>query len=310
MSNEYFDIAGKVFVLGEYAVLGGLPALVAGVAPRFAGSLRETAAEGGDYHPESPLGRFLHWAMEHRGVSYSFHFEDPYQSGGLGASTAQFAIAHTAGAERLGLNCDWRSVWRFYRDLTVSDGIAPSGADLVAQLRGGVTLFDPASPTCTDLWAGFDWSRLLIFAPDAQLDRKVATHAHLKALSDERETAWRPRLFSRLERPLMKGLDAIARRNVRAFGQALNDYAEVLSDSGLEIRRTLEDRRALADLPGVCGAKGSGALQADIVLALIYPDADADMVVRLAQTRALKLICRGLTWQAGIARRDRRQIHD
>jgi mevalonate kinase len=300
MSGECFDIAGKVFMLGEYAVLGGLPALVAGVAPRFSGSLCEATAEWGDYHPDSPVGRLLRWALEHRGASYSFRFEDPYQSGGFGASTAQFAIAYTAGAERLGLNCDWRSAWRFYRDLTADEGIAPSGADLVAQLQGGVTLFDPASLTCADLWAGFDWSRLLIFAPDAQHDRKVATHAHLKALSDGRGMAWRARLFSRLERPLMRGLDAIVRRDVRALGQALNDYADVLAAGGLEIRRTLEDRRALADLPGVCGAKGSGALQADVVLALMAPDAGAEPVIQSARTRGLKLICHGLPWQAGI----------
>jgi hypothetical protein len=186
----------------------------------------------------------------------------------------------------------------------VSDGIAPSGADLVAQLRGGVTLFDPASLTCADLWAGFDWSRLLIFVPDAQPDRKVATHAHLKALSGGREAKWRERLFSRLERPLMRGLFAIARRDIRALGRAMNDYADVLADSRLEIQRTLEDRRALAELPGVCGAKGSGALQADVVLALIAPDADAEPIVQLARTRGLKPICRRLIRQGGISRRD------
>jgi len=301
MLSERFDIAGKVFVLGEYAVLGCLPALVASVAPRFSGYLCEPPAEGADYHLESPVGRFLRWALEHRGVSYSFHFEDPYQSGGFGASTAQFAIAYAAGAERLELSRDWRSVWRFYRDLTATDGLVPSGADLAAQLRGGVTIFDPASLTCQDLWAEFDWSRLLVFAPDAQPDRKVATHAHLKSLSGSRETAWRARLFSRLAIPLMKGLDAIGRRNVRALGRALNDYADILADSGLEIQRTLEDRRALAELPGVCGVKGSGALQADVVLALMAPDADAELIIRSARTRGLKLMCRGLTWQAGIA---------
>src|SRR5882672_9978914 len=223
MLGKCFDIAGKVFVLGEYAVLGCLPALVASVAPRFSGYLCEPPAEGADYHLESPVGRFLRWALEHRGVSYSFHFEDPYQSGGFGASTAQFAIAYAAGAERLELSRDWRSVWRFYRDLTATDGLVPSGADLAAQLRGGVTIFDPASLTCQDLWAEFDWSRLLVFAPDAQPDRKVATHTHLKALSDSQETAGHAQLFARLARPLTNGLDAIRRQDVRALGEALNN---------------------------------------------------------------------------------------
>src|SRR2546428_4699048 len=117
MLSERFDIAGKVFVLGEYAVLGGLPALVAAVTPRFSGSLSEQANGEGGYHPESPVGRFLRRALEHQGVRYHFHFEDPYRNGGFGASTAQFAIAYAAGAGRLGLSRDWLSVWRLYRGL-------------------------------------------------------------------------------------------------------------------------------------------------------------------------------------------------
>jgi len=289
-------------VLGEYAVLGGLPALVAGIIPRFAGSLREASAEDGGYHPESPVGRFLCWSLEHRRVRYSFYFEDPYQSGGFGASTAQFAIAYAAGAERLGLRCDWRSVWRFYRDLMVDDYVAPSGADLVAQLLGGVTLFDPASLTCADLWAEFDWTRLLVFAPDAQPDRKVATHVHLKALfSAGPKTIDRPRLFSRLATPLKKGLTAIEQKSVHGLGAAMNWYADALAENGLEARATFEDRQALGALPGVCGVKGAGAMQADAVLVLIVPGADSTPIIRSALSRGLRLICNGLRRQRGIA---------
>jgi len=56
-----------------------------------------------------------------------------------------------------------------------------------------------------------------------------------------------------LARPLTNGLDAIRRQDVRALGEALNNYADVLADSGLEMRRTFEDRRALAKLPASVG---------------------------------------------------------
>jgi hypothetical protein len=301
MLGECFDIAGKVFVLGEYAVLGGLPALVAGITPRFAGSLREASAEDGGHHPESPVGRFLRWALEHRRIMYSLHFEDPYQSGGFGAPTAQFAIAYAAGAERLGLSCDWRSVWRLYRDLMVDDCVAPSGADLVAQLLGGVTLFDPTSLTCADLWAEFDWTRLLVFAPNAQPDRKVTAHAHLKEFfSADQKTIDRPRLFSRLATPLKKGLTAIEQKSVYGLGAAMNWYADALAENGLEARATFEDRQALGAAPGVCGVKGAGAMQADVVLVLIAPGADSTPIIRSALSRSLRLICNGLRRQRGL----------
>jgi mevalonate kinase len=303
MPDKCFDIAGKVFVLGEYAILGGMPALVASIAPRFSGSLCEMTAEDGDYHPESPVGRFLRWAQEHRGVRYSFHFEDPYRIGGFGASTAQFAIAFTAAADRLGLGDNWRSMWQFYRDLMVVDGIAPSGADLVAQLQGGISLFDPASLTCADLWARFDWSRLLVLAPDAQPDRKVATHIHLKAFFSEGQKAIdHPRLFSRMAKPLKKGLAAIEQGSVYSLGEAMNEYAEVLADNSLEAQATFEDRQALRALPGVCGVKGSGAMQADVVLVLLAPRVNSVPVVQVAISRGLKPVTNGLKWQRGITR--------
>jgi mevalonate kinase len=308
MLGKSFDIAGKVFVMGEYAVLGGLPALIASIAPRFSGSLREMTETNDNHHPESPVGRFLRWAREHQGLRCSFHFEDPYPNGGFGASTAQFAIAYAVAAAELGLECDWQSVWRFYRDLVVVSGVAPSGADLVAQLCGGVSLFDPASLTCADLWKKFDWSRLLVFSPSTQSDRKVATHEHLKEFFSEGPKAPKivdhSQLFSRLAIPLMEGLAAIEQQRIHRLGQAMNKYADVLAEYRLEARATFEDRQALKALPGVCGVKGSGAMQADLVLVLTAQDADLAAIIQLAQSRSLKLINNGLTWQRGITCRN------
>jgi mevalonate kinase len=304
MLGKSFDIAGKVFLMGEYAVLGGLPALVASIGPRFSGSLHNMTERDGDHHPESPVGRLLRWTREHRGLRYSFHFKDPYQIGGFGASTAQFAIAYKAAAIELGLEHDWQSIWRFYRDLVVVEGIAPSGADLVAQLHGGVNLFDPASITCVDLWATFDWSRLLVFSPSAQSDRKVATHKHLKEFFSESSkvptVTGHSQLFSRLAIPLREGLAAIEQRSIYGLGQAMNEYAEVLAEFGLEARATFEDRQAIGASPGVCGVKGSGAMQADVILVLIAVDVDSAPIIQLAYSRGLRLINNGLTRQRGI----------
>jgi mevalonate kinase len=300
MRSKSYDIAGKVFILGEYAVLGGLPAVAASVAPRFSGSLSRSASREDAYHPESPVGRFLLWAWQERGLNCSFHFEDPYHTGGFGASTAQFAIAYAAAASGLNLRRDWRSVWRFYRNLMGTDGIAPSGADLAAQLCGGVSLFDPVQVRCVDLWEQFDWSRLLVFSPLDQPCRKVATHTHLETLSSEERGANLSRLCSRLARLLGKGLDAIQQKDIPALGKAMNCYAGVLADHGFEIDATAEDRRVLGAVRGVCGVKGSGALQADLILVLLVSEADSKSITDAAADRGLKLICNGLTRQPGI----------
>jgi very-short-patch-repair endonuclease len=63
MTSGSYNVAGKVFILGEYSVLGGFPAVVASVAPRFSGATSRTSTREDKYHPESPVGRFLLWAQ-------------------------------------------------------------------------------------------------------------------------------------------------------------------------------------------------------------------------------------------------------
>src|SRR4051794_11791453 len=105
-----YSIAGKVFILGEYAVLGGLPALVGTVSPRFKMFLSQTQ----DFiHPDSPLGRLQSWAKKMGLPDLGFRFEDPFEGrGGFGASTAQFAMAYLAYAQRSsGSGIDLKNHW-------------------------------------------------------------------------------------------------------------------------------------------------------------------------------------------------------
>ena len=65
LSDSNDSIAGKVILLGEYAVLTGLPALVAAIPPRFKmRSALRLNSRGFDFqeHPRSPLGRLRAWA--------------------------------------------------------------------------------------------------------------------------------------------------------------------------------------------------------------------------------------------------------
>src|SRR3954465_7430670 len=101
------SVPGKVFVLGEYAVLADHPALIATVGPRFRTDFgKDSGATPGapDFHPRSPAGRLLSQARAARVSLPSFGFVDPYRgAGGFGASTAQFALLYRALAQEMGL---------------------------------------------------------------------------------------------------------------------------------------------------------------------------------------------------------------
>src|SRR4051812_47804624 len=100
---------GKVFILGEYAVLEGRPAVIASVGPRFRMKLDREGARGPAPHPQSPVSRLMDWAGR-AGIpgiqdleDLSLDFEDPFDgAGGFGSSTAQFALAYRVLSELSG----------------------------------------------------------------------------------------------------------------------------------------------------------------------------------------------------------------
>lgn len=303
--GDFYSAPGKVFLLGEYAVLGEAPALVAAVGPRFQLRVRARAEkpETDSDHPQSPVSRLLDWAGRAGvGLELELEFIDPFGGrGGFGASTARFALAYRAFAERAGWERDCGGVWRLYRELMCSrkEAIPPSGADLVAQWQGGVTLFGgmAAATTAEDLWsAGFDWSSLLVFSATGQPGRKMATHEHLAALAGRDR-----RNFVSLEQPLSDGIAAVTHRDLPGFGRAMSQYARILDSLGLECEATRRDRMAFLEIPGVLGVKGTGALQSDAILVLVDPLSDArDLVRSVARRRQLELVCDGLIHQSGV----------
>ena len=310
---RYFSIPGKVFILGEYAVLAGLPAVVATVEPRFELVEPEVHSIGENssarFAPDSPAGRLLKFASEKLGIKFpSFDFIDSTQ-GGFGASTAQFALTYRALAQEAGWNAGWRNVWSLYRDLTGGGALPPSGADLIAQWQGGVSIVDASDSRdtlrCLDASTAMDWSKLLVFSATGQSGRKVPTHAHLEDLAAGGFKTGMLELASVLATPLLGGVSAIREGSPERLGKAMNDYAGELRRAGLECDETFEDRLALSKLPGVLGTKGTGALQADAILVLVdrTDDRDRQAVIRLGQARGLKLVANGLDRQIGIAGR-------
>jgi mevalonate kinase len=294
-----FSIPGKIFLLGEYAVLSGGSALIAAIGPRF--RLKAGGAAPA-FHPQSPAGKLLGATREFK--SRGFAFSDPHEGeGGFGASTAQFALVYGALAEETGWDLTPQAVRRVYRELLIEgsaeQALPPSGADLIAQLSGGVVKFDAARETIVTHTQSADWRQLLVFSAAAQPGRKVPTHEHLERLGSLGAT-----LIASLGALVDQAEQALLKRDSAAFGRALVEYADVLSSQGLELDQARADRLALCALPGVLGAKGTGALLADTLIAWLDPAANTGTetrgrVIKAAQARGLKLIADGLKPEPG-----------
>jgi mevalonate kinase len=284
------SVPGKVFLLGEYAVLTGMPAVLAAIPPRF---VLESGKDAEGYPPGSPAGRLLAWAKAEAAPA----LRDPHQgAGGFGASTAAFALLYRELSEGRGWRLSTEAVWEKYRELHAGERIPPSGADLYTQWAGGVILFDPVHVSRSERLYPKSRLELLVLSASRQPGRKVATHEHLSALdiSDS---------FSGLQSPLEAGIAAIRAGDAEALGEAFRDYGEVLGRLGLEIEETRRDREALSALPGVLGIKGTGALQADALVAILDPEISSlekESLLSAARGRGLAPVFMGWSEEEGL----------
>ncbi|MBI3534667.1 MAG: hypothetical protein HY072_04185 [Deltaproteobacteria bacterium] len=311
---------GKVFLLGEYAVLKRLPAVILTVGPRFMlqaechtsifASVFETDLVVKDWdslkadtvHPKTPLGRLMDWASYNGLPELKFRYNNPFANeGGFGLSSAEFVLAYWAYTQVSNWPKDCKEMLKLYRELTSMPKIPPSGADVVAQWKGGVVLVNLENETHEDLWNVLDWSNFLVFSASHQTDRKVKTHEHLEELSKKEFLNSKNLFFNELNKILAKGVQAILNKDYHSIGQTMNTYADVLDKESLELKVTHEDRLALKSLPDVLGVKGCGAMQSDAVVVLVKPGSlKRAQIIEVAQERGLKLICNGLTLQHGV----------
>lgn len=263
----------KSFFIGEYLVLSGGSALMAALLPRF--ELIVTRGQGAvrGIAPASPAGR---WIAEHRAFfeSTDIEFVDPHAgAGGWGASTAQFLTCYAATCQDAADAIDVEAMRLAYVDSAWDGaGSPPSGADLVAQLEGGLVEFSRASGVLRKHAWPFDDLEFYFVATG----NKVATHEHLRQILHIDATP----LSAHAEHVCA----ALRTRESSRFVEGVQSYAQELERQSLVHRDTLALLEDVAALPGVLAAKGCGALGADVILALVQVDRAAPFKASVQST--------------------------
>ncbi|MDE0118769.1 MAG: hypothetical protein OXM55_02025 [Bdellovibrionales bacterium] len=272
--DGYISFPGKTFLIGEYAVLEGAPAILVNTKPRFVFSFqlkkKDEVFSGSDmehspssvkentthiYHPRSPAGQWLKLHPEIRQF-YDINSQDPYcGKGGFGFSSAQFSFVYLLSQMREGKmpsKDNVLSIWNMYRSLKF-DGLTPSGADLVSQWVGDVCLFssDPFS-VCSVAWPFTELDFFLIHT-----GRKLDTWEHLNDLSK--------RSFSRLSNLAEKAMVNINNCDKEGFISTVDEYALCLEKEGLVHKKTLLFLKKIKKLKNIITAKGCGAMGAEVV---------------------------------------------
>lgn len=290
MSSPAVSVPGKVFLLGEYAVLSGAPAWIAAIPPRF--ELVDSSGDRTEFDPASPAGKFI---ASRELAGPIGRFIDPWEGrGGFGGSTAEFALAAYRAGIRTTLDA-----WRAYRALSAGEPALrrPSGADLVAQWSGGAIEWDPKREVATDLGEALAEFPILIFSATHLPNRKTVTHSHLESLASS------PVSFDSLSPSLERARIGVQFANWAEVGRAFSAYADSLAHLNLESPVVRNERLALSRLPGVLGVKGCGSLQTDAMLVVVESlvGARTDVIVDFAaENCGLRLLARGLGREPGI----------
>lgn len=267
MAFAELEVPSKTFLVGEYAVLRGGPALIAATKPFFRFTAKTSSTEQTSaFHPESAAGRWFHQS-EVLLRDWSIDRHDPHAGGGgFGASGAEFIFYHLLCTYQQSKSAadDPRDVWQ---DFKACDTTGASGADIVAQTVGGITFFqsEPFEAAAND-WP-FDETDFFIL----RTGHKLATHTHLAAMNAKAD-------FTKLERANGRAVEGFFTGNVEAFAAGLSDFQTELRDLGLQAEHTREQLDVIRGCAGVLAAKGCGAMGADTLFVLVDRDFQSEFL--------------------------------
>lgn len=254
--SKRLSAPGKTFLVGEYLALAGGPSILLSTGPRFQlkASLRSEEDAPMPFAPQSPAGRLIaHYPRDFQ--DYQFKFTDPHSgAGGLGASSAQWALLY---ALKFGVSSRWETILdEYHRCAWGGAGAAPSGADVISQIHGGITWYDGREFRAKAL----EWSFPSVSFTLLRTGAKLATHEHLRANPSSPVEVLR----TTVEDVYRSFVDV----DEELLIASVNRYAAVLQESGRTSENTLRLLNKINREPWALAAKGCGAMGADVLLVL------------------------------------------
>lgn len=263
-SQAILSVPGKTFLSGEYLALEGGTAVLFGSAPRFqllvsrvSSTPRLKAFMTDSVHSESPAG-LLYKDNESYLSQFNLEFIDPYQVGGFGASTAQFVLlkAFVDLKDSVWIegeyHWDWNEWLKSYREYSARSGAQASGADLIGQVRGGITLFERNHGRIQNFGWPFPELGLCLFSTGV----KLPTHEHLKSLSTLPVTELAAAM------PMIES--GLIQSDPVQFIDGIEAFTSVLEQNGLQAPHIAKLQLQARDIPGVWYSRGCGALGSDV----------------------------------------------
>ena len=255
-------IPGKTFLAGEYAVLVGGKALGVATKPCFETdfNLDELTV----VHENSAAGLFLKSLGSSRSAIKSF--KNNAEVAGFGKSTAEFIAMwfHHHEAHLQATPTFIKKIFHEYRGLFDQTSelisIKPSGADLMIQLLGQITYFDPEITSSKSL----NWVFPEIDFDIISTGIKVPTHDHLAALNLKN--------LEPLTRPVDEILVTYFSVQPEAFLDSLKDWSLKLMDLNLQHHQAFALKQLLEKCPEILLAKPNGALGADTLTVFYRPE--------------------------------------
>ncbi len=288
------SMPGKTFLAGEYWILKSGTALVAATEPGFNLFVSKGSGKLTGIHSESPAGK-LHADHFSFFKNFDLDFKDDVQLGGLGASTAQFLglyaflklqknLLHEA--ERY---LDHRQMLLDYQRYAWNgQGVAPSGADLIAQERGYLTVFDKSLGRISRAsWSFSDLDFYLIHT-----GIKLATHEHLKSAPD-----FQIEKMQLAFGQIVKSLEVADAEN---FCQGIESYASALLEQGLTASHSVALLEQIRKLSGVRAAKGCGAMGSDVLLVCCDKQQKQEALLAFCDANQLKIMASNASLVPGL----------
>ena len=264
-------IPSKAFLIGEYAVLDGAPALIASTTPYFNFKVNTQAFKlSHPFHPESAAGLYIEKNKKYFcRVQIELMEKRP---SGFGLSGAEWnCVMIVASLLQNKKNFSVDEVWKEYMQFSSST----SGADVVAQRLGGVCHFC-RNPFIAET---LPWNFSNILFAFILTGESLETWKYLKDF--KKESTSQLKKISRL------AVKAVQNQNEKIFIQSIKDYAQELQKKGWVASSTYALLEKLHSEPGILAAKGCGSLGAESVV-FFFEKENKEMVFQSLQKKLSK----------------------